>query len=365
MYVMRNDLINVIYCYRVINQDDYIKEIKVLQNTVSVWKCKYKKAEKKIQELEKQLRKVTSEKSDHTILQQIFTPGQIKLLLNPSKKKINWLSEDIAASISLRSISPRVYRYLRGRGFPLPALSTLTREWARRLHLQEGTLQCVIDLMKIKGKDMPVLDRLTTLSFDEIHISNKVDIDAPAQQIVGPHKTCQVIMARGLCKRWKQPIYYGYDKKMTKEILFEVIKLLYHAGFHVISITCDMGGGNLAFWSSLKIQYNENIFFLHSENKDLKIHVIADVPYLIKLLRNHFLDHGFVHDGTIIDKVCLEMLIKASIGNLKMAFKLTRYHLDVKNTERQRVQSAVEMFSHQVAKAIDWCGSRGFLKGTN
>ena len=30
-------------------------------------------------------------------------------------------------------------------------------------------------------------------------------------------------MARGLFKNWKQPIYIGFDKKMTREILMNII----------------------------------------------------------------------------------------------------------------------------------------------
>lgn len=112
------------------------------------------------------------------------------------------------------------------------------------------------------------------------------------------------------------------------------------------------------------MKYDNNIFFLHPENENLKIHVFADAPHLIKLLRNHFLDHDFTSDGVTIDRTCLEKLLKASNSDLKMAYKLSRYHLDVKGTERQKVWPAVQIFSNQVSKAIDWCGRSGFLEGT-
>lgn len=47
--------------------------------------------------------------SAEVLLAKIFTPGQIKKLKNPSQN-IHWSPEDIAAAISLRSVSPKAYR---------------------------------------------------------------------------------------------------------------------------------------------------------------------------------------------------------------------------------------------------------------
>lgn len=52
---------------------------------------------------------------------QLFTPTQIQLLLNPKKKVYRWTPEDISSAISLRSISPKAYRFLRTKkNFSLP-----------------------------------------------------------------------------------------------------------------------------------------------------------------------------------------------------------------------------------------------------
>lgn len=73
------------------------------------------------------------------------------MLLNPSQKKTHWSSEDIAAAMSLRSISPKAYVYLRkARNIPLPGMSTL-RRWAAAFDLTEGILKNVMDIMKYKG----------------------------------------------------------------------------------------------------------------------------------------------------------------------------------------------------------------------
>ncbi|XP_057658778.1 uncharacterized protein LOC130895480 isoform X2 [Diorhabda carinulata] len=72
--------------------------------------------------------KDSAHKKYQDALATVFTKGQIQKLMDPIKgKKIRWSSEDIASAISLRSVSPKAYRYLRTNSYPLPALSTLRR----------------------------------------------------------------------------------------------------------------------------------------------------------------------------------------------------------------------------------------------
>jgi len=57
------------------------------------------------------------------ILSHLFTETQIDMLLNPKKKIYKWKPEDISSAITLRSISPKAYRYLREeKHFPLVGL---------------------------------------------------------------------------------------------------------------------------------------------------------------------------------------------------------------------------------------------------
>jgi len=149
-------------------------------------------------------------------------------------------------------------------------------------------------------------EKLVILSFDEVYIAHDICFDKAAQQVLGPHKTVQVVMARGLCKSWKQPIFYSYDTPMTKEILNELIsKLLLISGFLVVAVVSDMGTTNMGMWKSMGISYT-NSAIIHP-SVDRNIHVLADVPHLIKLIRNNYLDHGFVlkTDNGLIYKYAL------------------------------------------------------------
>jgi len=57
------------------------------------------------------------------VLSGMFTETQIKLLLYPNKKVYKWTENDIANAITLRSLSPKAYRYLREeKKYPLPGI---------------------------------------------------------------------------------------------------------------------------------------------------------------------------------------------------------------------------------------------------
>lgn len=290
-----------------------------------------------------------------------FTPGQIKRILNPNKKYSSWASEDIASAISLRSVSPKAYRYLKKNGYPLPALSTL-RRWAMNIQLNPGILTDVIKLMKKKSTTLKQNEHLCSLSFDEIYISNKLCMDQKEQQVLGLHKTCQVVMVRGICSPWKQPIFYNFDTHMSKNIVIDLITQLHHAGYTVVSITSDMGTGNVSLWRQLNVGHDKNCYFAHPVISNQKVFVFADAPHLLKLLRNHFIDTGFYIDNKLLDKSCIKKIVQFSNNDLKIMHKITEYHLSVRGTERQKVRPAAQLLSNTVANAVEWCGMEGHLQ---
>ena len=52
--------------------------------------------------------------------------------------------------------------------------------------------------------------------FDEIHLSNLIQIERKKERAVGPHKRCQVV--RGL-KNKNSSSFYSFDQNITKEIV--------------------------------------------------------------------------------------------------------------------------------------------------
>ena len=149
---------------------------------------------------------------------------------------------------------------------------------------------------------------------------------------------------------------------MTKDLLTTIIAKLYEVGYTVVAITCDLGPTNQKLLNELKIDSEGKTYFLHPCNEEIKINVFIDVPHLIKLLRNNFFDSGINVNGYYISKICLERLIQINDNDLKIVHKLSRFHLDVKGTQRQNVKLATQIFSNTNATALEWCGKKGFIE---
>jgi len=124
---------------------------------------------------------------------------------------------------------------------PLPGESTL-RRWANKIDISPGILSFVLRLMETY--DLPEIDKVSALLFDEMKVKNSYEFDRNSDTLLKPSNYVQVIMARGLFCNWKQPLFYDFDRKISKPLLFEIINRLDNIGFKVVAITNDLGGGN-------------------------------------------------------------------------------------------------------------------------
>lgn len=79
---------------------------------------------------------------------------------------------------------------------------------------------------------------------------------------------------------------------MTTEILIKIIACIHEVGFEVVALVSDMGSTNIGLWKSLNITPSSPSFINPVTLKN--IYVFADVPHLLKLIRNHFIDRGFI-----------------------------------------------------------------------
>lgn len=79
----------------------------------------------------------------------------------------------------------------------------------------------------------------------------------------------------------------------------------------------------------------------------------ADVPHLLKLLRNHLVDNGsLLKSGEVMDRGILWEMSKKGCGELKVHPKLKPAPLNVKQSDRQRVRPAAQVFSHTIVTAM-------------
>lgn len=97
-------------------------------------------------------------KCQSDILEKVFTPGQLKLLMNRTSR-VKWSTEDIIPALALRRLSKKAYEFLKNvRGFPLPGLSTL-RKWV--LDQKKKSLNNEHDYTKIELEESQILCQQT------------------------------------------------------------------------------------------------------------------------------------------------------------------------------------------------------------
>lgn len=257
--------------------------------------------------------------------QKLLPPDKTAISSNPSKCP-RYSYEEISFATSLYSAGPRCYKLLRRKGFSLPSPSTL-RRWASKLNVEPGIQYQTLSHMQ--SLDLPLEDKLCVISFDEMKCREEWAYDRKSDTIIKPKRMVQVAMVRGLRGGWKQPIYYNFDTKMEASILYDIIIELYKIGFTVVATVSDLGTENQQLWKSIGIS-TQNPYFLHPSDNNKLIFAFCDVPHLIKLLRNHFVDQGFFYDTVNLKKVVIEELLSISNSDLNITKTLSTEMLNVK-----------------------------------
>jgi hypothetical protein len=129
---------------------------------------------------------------------------------------------------------------------------------------------------------------------------------------------------------------------MTPDVLLTIIEKLFEISFNVVAIVSDCGSTNVGLWKNLGITTN-NTSFKHPISNN-NIFVFADVPHLLKLIRNWLLDTGFLlEDGSLINKNPLEELLKLTDTEVNVCYKLSKKHIECSGPQRQNVRLAVEL----------------------
>jgi len=88
-----------------------------------------------------------------------------------------------------------------------------------------------------------------------------------------------------------------------------------------------MGPTNIGLWKSLNITPSSPSFINPVTLKN--IYVFAYVPHLLKLIRNHFIDRGFIFsNNTYIGRQIIEEYLGTTKNSdFKLAYKITEKHL--------------------------------------
>ncbi|CAH0546285.1 unnamed protein product [Brassicogethes aeneus] len=308
------------------------------------------------QKLENQTKEIKELKNQLDGVKKFFSKNQINKLNN--QKRIKWSVNEISSAITMYFAGPRAYRLSLKKGYPYPAVSTL-KEWLRKKQIEQGILKNALTIAEFA--DMSEHDRVCTIMFEKMKIRKEYLYDQPNDYEMQSYDFVQVAMISGVFKAWKQPIFFYFDCTMTSSLLMEIINFVEDSGFHVVAMVSDLSGANRGLHDDLHISESKP-YFQNPSTKE-KIFVMADVPHLLKLIRNNFVDHGFLIDGKVIKKKIVEQAINS--GNVKITQNMTLQELNCAGPQRQKVKFAEKLFSHTLSCALSRFGTLGFLTEEN
>jgi hypothetical protein len=297
-----------------------------------------------------------------TCLRQRFSTAQLERIFH--NKNTNWSQEDFRKAITLLGISDKAYKVTRELlKVPLPARSAVKKLLAN-IQMSEGILEGVLNLIRAAGDAMTELERQVSFCFDEAQLSSRkqVTYNTTTDQVQGPHKLMQTAMISGIYSSFSNPVFYKNSCPMTKELLFEILKAVHEAGFHVRVLVCDLGLDNQKLLKDLKVD-EETPFFEHPVTKK-KLYVWADPPHCEKLLRSHLIDTGIDLEPQcpgrkVASRQPLQALVSDSSHEDMPSHPLKQEHLNVQGSERQRCQPARDLLDSRVADALEKMAGRG------
>ena len=204
-------------------------------------------------------------------------------------------------------------------------------------------------MMQLAGEDFSYLEKTVVLQFDEVKVKSVEEYNVAQDQVLGPHNQMQVVQARGLFSKWKQPVYVAFDQKITKDTLCDIITELHNISYKVVACVSDCGGGNIGLWKELNVDM-ANPFFKHPKSESI-VYMFADAPHLLKLISNWLIDTGFIlEDGSVLTKTPLQSLI--SLISADPCWEINQHHINCKKNKRQNVKLAAQLLSHSVSTAL-------------
>ena len=337
------------------------------QTKKNAYKQRYKLMKEKFERHKnKPLTKKQRDQAVRDVLKDVFSEKQINCFLKGAnwKQGRGWSQDDFALALTLRSLHKKTYRFLRSRRLlPMPGESTL-RKYFQKFKINEGFIEPVATLLKLKAETLTEEERAIAISFDEVHVKRDISYDSQDDKILGPHSKANTMLIRGLFKNYKMPVWFRFDSALKKAELFEIIQRLEDLKYHVMSVTSDLGPDNRALAKELGIT-PEHSWFDNPAQPDKKVYVFFDVPHILKLIRNNLMEYGFIipqEDGTFapINKSMLMNIFEKiknedGHGEVTIAHKLNDEKIfDVRGQDKQRVYYAAKLLSETTSNAIKY-----------
>lgn len=284
----------------------------------------------------------------------------------------SWDPDELAEHETLRQRGPRAYA-----AFPVtkPSRQTTRRRWAK-LHLKPGLNPKITELMRRKVAAMPPKERICFVCFDEMSLRACLSLMENWDLIAGfvdfgdgdrrPELAKEVLvgMVRSVYGQWKMPFAFWFtDKTATANdfalIFYKSMDMLIDVEFDLRALVTDALLKNLAAEHILGASHERPFFFIRGK----KIYTIADVPHLIKSLRNALFSYFLsLQDGTLVDAKYIKLFAVYDMDmGARLAPKITYGHLVLNNFNKMNVALATQVLSKSVGAGVQTYASLGVL----
>jgi hypothetical protein len=317
-----------------------------------------------------------------TNVKKIFKEDQIEHLMG--NKSFPWCNETLNTGLQVRvAVGKNGYEYLRKvLGYPLPSYRLLCSK-VEVLHMAPGIQDQLFELIELKTKDMVERNRQCVLLLDEVQLQEKVEYDNGLKKLIGivspeftnttnePADHALVYMIKGLCIPYKQTIAWFLTGKHTNgaqlwAVTKLVIRALYERGLYVKVVTSDMGGSNVGMWkqAGINVDNSDAVSYVpHPSNSSINLYFMADVPHLIKNMRNCLENQILMlpHDIVSVHKLpCAEVSIKhietiislQDSMELKLVPGLTQTNIHPGKYSKMKVKNSTKIFSHRTSSVL-------------
>ncbi len=299
----------------------------------------------------------------------------IQLRAAIGKVKHRYTDEFKTFAVSVYFKSPACYRFLATR-FKLPSVSTI-QSWLAKFQVSEGFCPNLLKLLALRCRTLEDGDRVCNLIVDEISLRRAVTYDTGPDQLVGV-KTDQrgqkyyptsalVFLISGLKAKWKQSVAYFFvqNSMPTDNVLkltHECIDHLEAIGFHVAVFSSDQGPNFSAMLNRLGVS-KDHPYFMH---RGKKVYVVADMPHIIKSVRNCLLKNDIITEKGTAKWCHIEDFYKRDkIQRLRLCPKLTDRHFNMQVFgAKMKVKFATQVLSASVASALATYANLGALENS-
>lgn len=255
----------------------------------------------------------------------------------------SWSPAELSKAYSLQKLSKSFYSYVQDRfSLPLPPSIDVDR-FIDGITVTKGLLTSMMQILEFDGETMSEVERVTILQISELKMESMYEYDDNLDNIIGPHSSMTVVVAKGLYSDWSQAVYLNFDVSTMKAILNMIIEELHKIKFPVVACVCKYVDGEPSVWSEYSIGMGCN-YFSHPVTTDF-IYTFYYIDDLMLATRNNFVENGFMTDTCRINTSPLVELIKTH----DLRFPVRSETL---TTECENISNIVELFSKQTSNVL-------------